>query len=158
MMDLRIREATADDIEAMHRIRMAVRENRLSDPLRVTVDMYRACLAASGVANTWVAEADGGVVGFSAARVPTRDIWALFVDADCERRGAGRRLLAAAVDWLFARGVPEIVLSTDPGTRADRVYRAAGWVRSPTTPQGEVTFRLTNPASRAEQIAGTAPC
>lgn len=154
----RIREATAADIDAMHRIRMDVRENRLGDPSWLTPAVYRACLSGGGVANTWVAEVDGRVAGFSVGRVPERDIWALFVDPAQERRGIGRALIDAATRWLFERGVAVIELSTTPGTRADCFYRAAGWQRGETTTKGEVMYRLPNPSTRVEPVSETAPC
>jgi GNAT superfamily N-acetyltransferase len=154
----RIREATAGDIDAMHRIRMAVHENRLSDPSWLTPAVYRACLADTGVANTWVAEVDGAVAGFSTARVPERDIWALFVDPAREGRGIGRALIDAATRWLFERGVAIIELSTTPGTRADRFYRDAGWQRGEATAKGEILYRLPNPSARVEPVSETAPC
>lgn len=143
-MGMRIREAREDDIEAMHAIRMGVRENRLSDPGWLTHDVYRGCLA-SGRACTWVAD-DGGVIrGFSVARLDERDLWALFVDPACERGGIGRALLDTAVRWLFEAGVDEIRLSTDPGTRADHFYRGAGWTAGALTGRGEREFRLRRP-------------
>lgn len=157
-MQPRIREATADDIDAMHRVRMAVRENRLTDPSWLTPAVYRACLAGGGVANTWVAYVDGRVVGFSVGRVPERDIWALFVDPEHERRGIGRALCAAATGWLFERGVAVVELSTTPGTRADRFYREAGWQRGETNAKGEVLYRLPNPSARVEPVSENEPC
>ncbi len=157
-MAVRIREATADDIAAMHRIRMAVRENRLADPSWLTPEVYRGCLADSGVANTWVSEADGAISGFCVARVPEADIWALFVDPGHEGRGVGRALLETAVRWMHSRGVATIALGTTPDTRADRFYAAAGWARGESTAKGEVMYRLPNPSARVETVSGTAPC
>jgi GNAT superfamily N-acetyltransferase len=158
-MALHIREATAGDIDAMHRIRMAVRENRLSDPGRVTAAMYRACLRDGGAANTWVCEAEGGALaGFAAVRLTERDVWSLFVDPAHEGRGVGRRLLDALVDRAFVRGVPMLTLSTDPGTRADAFYARAGWQRGPLAANGEITYRLPNPSARVDPVSETAPC
>jgi hypothetical protein len=33
----------------------------------------------------------------------------------------------AMVEWLFSRGLGRLWLTTDPGTRAQRFYEAAGW-------------------------------
>jgi len=137
-----IREATADDIPAMHAIRTGVRENRLSDPSWLTHEVWSSCLAGNGVGNTWVSEADGRIVGFSAARVAEADIWALFVDPAAEGRSHGKRLLRAATDWLFAQGVVEVHLSTAAATRADGFYQRQGWRRGELTPRGEVVYRL----------------
>ncbi|GHA77159.1 GNAT family N-acetyltransferase [Cognatilysobacter bugurensis] len=157
-MDLRVREAVEDDIAPMHAIRLAVRENVLSNPSWLTAEVYRGCLAAAGAACTWVAELDGRVVGFSTARLDQRDIWALFVDPACEGRGIGRALLDAATAWLFARGVDTIELGTTPDTRADRFYRDAGWRRGEMSPRGDVIFRLSHPSMAAPISLETASC
>lgn len=142
-----IREATSDDIPAMHRIRLSVRENRLSDTSWLTPAVYAACLQPTGTANMWMAGIDGVIAGFSTARIAERDIWALFVDAAHEGRGIGRALLERAVGWLFARGVDEVLLSTGPGTRADALYRRAGWRLGETLDNGDVRDRLARPAT-----------
>jgi GNAT superfamily N-acetyltransferase len=157
-MNPRIREAVADDIAPMHAIRMAVRENRLADPGWLTPAMYRACLADTGVANTWVSESDGVMTGFCAVRIAERDIWALFVDPDREGQGAGRALLDTATRWMFGRGIAAIELSTTPDTRADRFYRDAGWQRGELTAKGEVMYRLPSPSARVDPVSETAPC
>jgi len=53
-----IRTACAADIAAMHRIRIRVRENRLSDPARVTPASYLPYVAAG---TAWVAETEAGI-------------------------------------------------------------------------------------------------
>lgn len=60
-----IRLATEHDIDAMHRVRTSVRENRLSDPARVQPQHYRAMLGERG--RGWVAEMGGRIVGFAVA-------------------------------------------------------------------------------------------
>ena len=136
---LAFRRATAADIPAMSRIRLAVRENVLSDPARITEAMYRDYLDALG--RGWVAEIDGAVIGFSYA---ARDgsIWALFVDPAHEGLGAGGQLLWLAVDWLFETGCDEVRLGTQAHTRADRFYAAQGWTREGMRGAIEVGFRL----------------
>ncbi len=138
-----VRVATARDIPAMHRIRMAVRENRLADPLSVQPDDYVPMLAARGCG--WVAEHDGAIAGFAIADRSRANIWALFVDPDREGVGHGRALHRRMMDWLFAQGVATAWLVTDPGTRAERLYRAAGW--SPAgLERGEDRYELTRGA------------
>lgn len=124
-MSLHIRPASEADIDAMHRIRLAVRENRLSDPALVQPEDYRALLGGHG--RGWVAEVEGRIAGFAIADVARRNVWALFVHPDAEGRGVGRPLHDAMMDWLFAEGVERVWLSTDPGTRAEAFYRTAGW-------------------------------
>lgn len=141
-----IRIAAETDIPEMHRIRISVRENRLLDPARVQPDHYRPMLTTRG--RGWVAELEGRVGGFAIADREDASIWALFVDPSLEGRGLGRALHDTGVSWLFESGAPRIWLSTDPGTRAERLYRAAGW-RPVGIRQGEAEFQL----SREEWLA-----
>ncbi|QNA91134.1 GNAT family N-acetyltransferase [Massilia sp. Dwa41.01b] len=113
----------------MSRIRLSVTENVLSDPARVTPQMYEDFLEKSG--RGWVAEGNGEVVAFCYADRENASIWALFVAPGHEGRGLARTLLALAVDWLFALGHEHVELSTTPGTRADRFYAQQGWLRGP---------------------------
>ena len=124
----------------MSRIRLAVRENALSNPARITMQMYRDHLDALG--RGWVAELDGEVIGFSYADCSDGSIWALFVDPAREGLGAGKALLRLAVDWLFEIGFDEIRLGTAADTRADRFYAAQGWTREGLRDAIEVGYRL----------------
>jgi GNAT superfamily N-acetyltransferase len=133
------RQATVDDIPAMSRIRLAVRENVLSDPGRITEQMYRDYLNLAG--RGWVAEIDGGVVGFCYADKVNASIWALFLSEEYEGRGIAKRLLRLAVAWLFERGCASVHLSTTPDTRADRFYAGQGWTRTPIS-EREAGFRI----------------
>lgn len=155
---MRVREAVDADIPAMHAIRMDVRENTLSDPSWLTLDVYRAHLGNAGASNSWVCEHDGRILGFSVARKAQADIWALFVDPAHEGRGIGRRLIAAATEWLFAQGVDTVSLSTTPDTRADAFYRANGWQRGELTDKGEVMFHLARPSSHLLRHSGLSTC
>jgi aminoglycoside 6'-N-acetyltransferase I len=136
---MRLRPATAADIPAMHRVRVAVRENVLGDPDAITADHYREMIEARG--RGWVMHEDGGdIVAFAVADQSRRNIWALFVDPAHERRGLGRRLHDTMVAWLFAQSEDTVWLGTEPGTRAERFYRAAGWREAGRQRNGEVRF------------------
>ena len=137
---MNIRQATVLDIPAMSAIRLSVKENTLSDPSRVTEQMYRDYLELLG--RGWVAEVDGGVVGFSYADKDDGSIWALFISRDYEGRGIAKRLLQVAVDWLFVLGHESVHLSTSKDTRADRFYTGRGWTRSVLNDR-DAGFRLT---------------
>lgn len=141
---MNIRQATLLDIPAMSAIRLSVKENTLSDPSRVTEQMYRDYLELLG--RGWVAEVDGEVVGFSYADKADASIWALFVSQDHEGRGIAKRLLQVAVDWLFALGHESVHLSTSKDTRADRFYAGQGWTRSVLN-ERDAGFRLTRTAT-----------
>lgn len=134
------REATIGDIPALSEIRLSVKQNVLSDPRKVTHEMYADYLSVSG--KGWLCEIDGEVVGFSVASLGDASIWALFVKPEYEGRGIGTRLLQLATGWLFDRGASSICLSTEAGTRADRVYESQGWRRGEIKPGGEVDYRL----------------
>jgi GNAT superfamily N-acetyltransferase len=136
---MKLRLATVADIEAMHAIRLAVTENRLTDLSRVTTTKYREMLVERG--KGWVVEDDAGViVGFGITDALSRSFWALFVRPGSERRGAGRALHDAMVAWLFAIDERPIWLTTEPNTRAVGFYTAAGWSPQPSPVSGELCF------------------
>ncbi len=140
MTALTFRRAIEEDIPTMMRIRLAVKENRLSNPARVTPAMCSDYLDRLG--RGWVAELGGEMVGFSYADRTDSSIWALFVDPGREGLGAGKRLLRLAADWLFEIGNDEIRLGTQAHTRADRFYAAQGWTREGMKDDVEVWYRL----------------
>jgi GNAT superfamily N-acetyltransferase len=137
-----LRQADSLDIPAMHRVRLAVRENALSDPHRITGADYLAALDALG--RTWVVESGGEIVAF-ATGYRDGSIWALFVHPDHEGRGYGRALHATVVAWLWSLGHKRIRLTTTPGTRAERFYLTQGWQVCGTVPGGEVRLELARP-------------
>lgn len=128
------------DVAAMHRVRMAVRENRLQS-IVLTDDDYIRAIEAPG--RGWIVEADGDVVAFAIGDGSTGNIWALFVHPDHEGRGYGRTLHDMMVDWLWEQGLERLWLTTQPGTRAERFYLDAGWQRQGMTTSGEVRFEMT---------------
>jgi GNAT superfamily N-acetyltransferase len=133
-----IRRARHDERSRIAEIRFAVRENQLGDPTLVTADDYAWFTKHPGI---WVWEEDGQILGFSAGDPRDGTIWALFVDPSHERRGIGRALFEAACDTLRRAGHRTAMLTTDPGTRAERFYRAAGWKVVGNNTKGELIFR-----------------
>ncbi len=132
-----MRLATLADIPALVALRASVRENRLSDPSRVTVADIEWHIT-HGPIHVWD---EGGVLaGFSASDPRDGSIWALFVDPAHEGRGIGQALIAAACRSLAAAGHTQATLSTDGGTRAARFYARNGWVAQGATDSGEVVF------------------
>ncbi len=134
------RVATKADIPAMSEIRLAVKENVLSNPARITYQMYEDYLGPLG--RGWVCELAGKVVGFSYAARADSSIWALFVLPEHEGRGIGKGLLDLAEEWLFGLGNEEIKLETAVNTRADRFYAARGWRRGEMKNHIEVQYTL----------------
>ncbi len=84
------------------------------------------------------ARSDGSVEGYLYGRIEERD-WNLLLDEhaalhdilvrdDARGLGLGRRLVAAFIERVKARGVPRVVLHTAVGNeRAQRLFRAVGF-------------------------------
>lgn len=123
-MDVRVRSAVAEDVPSMHRIRLAVRENQLSDPDRISEDDYLPFVNAG---SAWVAATEPGLVGFAALDASEASVWALFVDPEAEGVGIGRALHERMLNWASDHRLERLSLTTTPGTRADRFYRRNGW-------------------------------
>jgi GNAT superfamily N-acetyltransferase len=141
------RRATVADIKEMFRVRMAVLENRLSDPALVTDAICSTMLLEKGAG--WVCEADREVAGFAIVDLSQSNIWALFVHPRHEKKGIGRQLHDIMVSWSFDSGQTKLWLSTDPGTRAETFYRKAGWQETGIEANGEVRFELNRKAFRS---------
>lgn len=137
------RQAVPADVPALIEIRLAVDENILSDPNKVTPAICTDYLTQAG--KGWVCEIDGQVAGFSIAAISDASIWALFIRPGFEGRGIGNRLLDLAVRWLFENGAEHVHLTTGPDTRAARFYENRGWLKTGSTTKGEIAFRLTDP-------------
>lgn len=140
MSPLRFRQARLEDVPELCRIRLEVRENRLSDPARVPPALVVEYLSRRG--RGWVCEVDGRLAGFSIAERSPASIWALFVAPGAEGQGVGHGLLERAVEWLRGEGAGEITLATEPGTRAERFYAARGWVCTGPCGNGDVRMIL----------------
>jgi 8-oxo-dGTP pyrophosphatase MutT (NUDIX family)/GNAT superfamily N-acetyltransferase len=135
---VQIREARLSDIPAMHELRLSVRENALSRPDTISHEHYQRLLTGRGLG--FVCESSGELLGFVMADLEARNIWALFVSPRHERRGVGRMLLERVLDGLRQQGLDVVWLTTEPGTRAERFYSAAGWSRAGVMDSGEVRF------------------
>ena len=146
-----VRPATVHDIDAMHAVRVAVRENALSDENRVRPEHYRTMLQELG--RGWVHEESHEIVAFGIADQAHRNIWALFVAPGFERQGVGRELLEVMVKWLFEQSrEPPLWLTTGRNTRAERFYHAAGWRAAGRAADDEIRFELS-----AGDAPGTTP-
>ena len=132
-----IRSATIFDIPRLVEIRGSVRENRLSDPNRVTIADYERHIA-HGPIHVW--EEDGVIKGLSASDPRDGSIFGLFVDPAYEGSGIGQALIAAACRSVAKAGHSMAKLSTVAGTRAERFYLRNGWITEGFTERGEVIF------------------
>lgn len=135
-----IREAVITDIPAMHRIRMAVKENVLTNPLAIQESDYKPFLMKEGAA--WVCEDSDQIMGFAIVDVDAGEVWALFVDPDFEGKGIGSRLHDTLVDTYFSAGKAELILGTEPKTRAEIFYRHKGWEQTGNKSNGEIIFKM----------------
>jgi GNAT superfamily N-acetyltransferase len=136
---IHLRAATPADVPQMHRVRLAVRENRLGDGSGISEHSYADFLKADCA---WVAEADGAIAGFAIVDPDTSSIWALFVDPRFEGSGIGKALHDRLTDCARALGLDRLFLDTSEGTRAEQFYRRLGWIEIGTTESGELRFEL----------------
>lgn len=140
MTALIFRRATAVDIPQMQVIRASVKENVLSDPSKVTTQMYHDFLAQCGLG--WVCEMNEVVVGFAFVDKIEGSVWALFVLPEFEGFGIGKTLLTLMVDWFKQSEFSLASLSTQANTRAAHFYLQAGWQPLHVDARGEQHFVL----------------
>ena len=137
---MNFREAAVADIPAIQRVRNSVKENMLSDPGLVTDADCEDFISRRG--KGWVCEMNDKIVGFAIADLREKNIWALFVEPGHEKLGIGRELHRLMLDWYFSKTAEPVWLGTAPNTRAERFYRAAGWVESGMHGKGEIKFTM----------------
>jgi GNAT superfamily N-acetyltransferase len=119
------REAGIADITGMHIVRVAVKENSLSNPDLITPQDYSAFITRKG--KGWICEVNNQIVGFAIVDTQDKNVWALFIDPAWEGKGIGRKLHDQMINWYFDQTNDTIWLGTAPGTRAEQFYRKAGW-------------------------------
>lgn len=136
-----IREATVDDIDQYMIVRMAVKENILSNPALVTRKDNEDYLTQFG--KGWVCEIDHRIVGFAIVGLKQHNIWALIVHPDFEGQGIGRQLHDIMLDWYFDQTQEAVWLGTSPNTRAEQFYRKCGWEEIGVHGKGEIKFEMT---------------
>ena len=122
------------------------------------VGYWEEHLPSTAPQRTWVAERAGRVIGL-AHLGPSRDpeapeaaeLYGMYVEPEAVGTGAGRALMAAAMDWFRAGPWAEAILWTLPGDhRAARFYRSWGFApdgaaKTGHTPLGdleEVRYRI----------------
>jgi len=135
------RQAQVKDISQIQVVRNAVKENTLSDPALVPDADVEDYITRRG--RGWVCEAEGTIVGFSIVSITDNNVWALFIDPACEKKGIGKRLHDEMMDWYFSNTKTTVWLSTSPGTRAEQFYRKAGWTATGLYGKGEIKFEMT---------------
>jgi GNAT superfamily N-acetyltransferase len=96
----------------------------------------QAPAVADGRLMVWACRAGGridGAIGLALATKPNArhraEIVKLMVHREARGRGLARALLAAAEDAARAAGVSLLLLDTETGSTAERVYETGGWTR-----------------------------
>lgn len=135
------REAHINDIKQIQVVRNAVKENTLSDPALVTDADCQEYLFNRG--KGWVCLNEDVVVGFSIVDVEDKNIWALFVHPDYEKKGIGKRLHDTMLEWYFKQVKENVWLGTSPKTRAEKFYRMQGWNEIGVHGKGEIKFEMS---------------
>jgi GNAT superfamily N-acetyltransferase len=138
---INIRPARISDIPAIFHVRTSVVVNHLTEVEMATIGITRQSverMLETGEAKAWCVDVESEVVGFSLAFRNEREVSALFVLPNCERRGFGSALLDKAVEWLESHSCEPIRLVTDRETPAYRFYKAREWVDLGYGPEDEV--------------------
>ena len=141
-MAVALRQAVRADVRGIQRVRHSVNENRLTS---TTISDDDVVVAIERTGKGWVVDADGRIVAFAIGNAETGNIWALFVEPEHEGKGYGRRLHDEMVNWLWSCGLTRLWLTTEPRTRAQRFYEAAGWRNSGSVASGELLFERSAP-------------
>jgi len=125
------RQAVADDIPSLFRIRIATWHNpHGAEELAacgITPDSVRARLETDH--SGWIAFNEERPVAFAMANSSNGELWVIAVLREFEGRGIGRELMKQAEAWLFSHGWDRIWLTTfrDESARAVGFYRHLGW-------------------------------
>ena len=135
------REANITDIKQIQKVRHSVRENVLSNPGLVTDEDCEEFLTKRG--KGWVCEIENNIVGFAIADLKENNIWALFVQPEFEKKGIGKKLHTAMLNWYFDQTKTNVWLGTAPDTRAAIFYRLNGWKQAGTHGKGEIKFEMS---------------
>jgi GNAT superfamily N-acetyltransferase len=138
---MNFREARKEDIEQMHRVRVAVLENPLPDPDIISANDYEDFMFHRG--KGWICETGDRIVGFAIVDLQENNVWALFIQPGYEKKGIGKRLHDEMLDWYFTQTDQTIWLGTAPKTRAENFYDKAGWQRIGMRANGEIRFEMT---------------
>ncbi|MFE7707884.1 GNAT family N-acetyltransferase [Streptomyces sp. NPDC057486] len=101
----------------------------------------RAEAVDAGHQRVWLArdgERVAGTIGLNLAPLPNArhraEVTKVMVRPSVRGRGLGRALLAAAEQAAAATGLTLLVLDTETGSPAERLYRSAGWMECGSIP------------------------
>jgi GNAT superfamily N-acetyltransferase len=136
------RQATVNDIAAMHIVRCAVTENALSTPALITPEEYKIFITQRG--QGWVCEVKQTIVGFAIADLVEHNVWALFVHPNQQQKGIGKQLHQLMLQWYFTQTQNTIWLGTEFNTRAQQFYTLMGWQRAGLNGTNEARFEMSS--------------
>ncbi|TCW83933.1 GNAT family N-acetyltransferase [Burkholderia sp. SRS-46] len=126
---LEYRPMNVRDIGAFYDVRFSVSENRIH-PHQVHLLNRDLLIEKIRQGGGWICECGDEAVGICLPVITEKPfISALFVKPSFHGVGIGRELLDRALTWLKDKGVDQITLVTDPGSRADGFYQRLGWRR-----------------------------
>jgi putative acetyltransferase len=127
-----IRHAKPEDAEPIWNVRTrAIQESCRSHYSQEDVDAWSSAPMPDDFASTiestdfFVAETNGGIVGFAFLNPAESKVEAVFVSPDYGRRGIGRRLLIALENAAMDRSLTCLRLASS--LNAVSVYRSAGY-------------------------------
>ncbi len=135
------REATIDDIDGLSLVRLAVTENVLSNPRLITKQDYADYLTING--KGWLCEIENQIVGFAIVGLLQKNVWALFIRPNFEKKGIGKQLHDFMMRWYFLQTDATIWLSTEKNTKAEKFYKKQGWTAVGMYNEYEVKFEMS---------------
>ncbi|MFB8086324.1 GNAT family N-acetyltransferase [Streptomyces sp. NPDC055992] len=101
----------------------------------------RAAAVEAGQVQVWVARDGGrvaGTIGLARAPLPNArhraEVAKLMVRPSARGQGLGRQLLTAVERAAAEEGITLLILDTESGSPAERLYRAAGWTECGSVP------------------------
>jgi len=144
---IRLRRATVDDARSIASVHVdswreaydGIIPHHLLEELSVEhrETFWRGMLElTTGDHRPWVAENDDGILGFvdpglsrdDDADAMTGEIYAIYVEPDCQGRGIGRDLLSHALHDLKSHGFQAATMwCHEDNDRARRLYERSGW-------------------------------
>ncbi|MBL8259375.1 MAG: GNAT family N-acetyltransferase [Candidatus Competibacteraceae bacterium] len=145
-MNVTIRSAKVEDVEALFAVRTSVVENHQSREklaeLGITANSI-ASLIQNAAYSCHVATDGDRIIGFSMTDLSEGYVFALFVRPEYESQGIGRGLMELTEAAARAWGVSTLWLSTgdDRALRAYGFYRHLGWRADGVLEDGQIVFR-----------------
>ena len=138
---MKFREAKNADIPQIMQVRLAVKENILSNPDSIKEKDYEEFMFKRGKA--WVCEIENKIVGFAVTDLQENNIWALFILPEFEGQGIGKTLHDLMLNWYFSQTHETVWLGTSANTRAELFYRKLGWKEVGVHGNGEIKFEMS---------------